>query len=172
MSKVTWDEKCLNPLLSAVRGTSIETVRFLVEEGYLPSSGLTRTYAFRNALSSGTVEIVKYLISKGCDVREEDRNERTALHYSVRNIDNPDVTRYLLEAFNLDAHATDRSGRTPLEELKHTYPRSSCIRRILLDHRATDESVNQDAGRANGISRKRSRDQEPEKSRNTKRRCQ
>ena len=68
LTKVTWDESIMNPLIYAVQVSCIETVRFLVEEGFLELNDTTKESVLRNLLCSGTLEIVKHLISKGCDI--------------------------------------------------------------------------------------------------------
>ena len=93
---------------------------------------------------------------RGCDVSEMDKGRRTALHNSVMNHNNPEVTRYLLEAFDLNVNATNIYGRTPLRHHKVKAAPSRCIRRLLLDHGAL-EDVN-DRQHDHQVSRKRIRD--------------
>ena len=165
MSKMTWDITMLNPLEYAVRGTCVETVRFLVEEGYLSVSEAKASTVFQAALCNGTLQMVKYLVSKGLSVCNVDGKGSSALHLSVQNSNNLDVTRYLLEAFDLDANGTDEFGRTPLEYQKAKCILSGRIRRLLLDHGAS-EDVN-DQQDKHQVSRKRERDNNDLESKNS-----
>ena len=124
------------PLDNAIRGHCTENVRFLVENGYLNYVSSSKRSALTVALYEGTLAIVKYLVSEGCNVYDLGNTERTALHVSARNTFNPGVTRYLLQTFNLNVNAFDTYGRTPLDISKIGEAPSRCMMRILISYGA------------------------------------
>ena len=69
-------------------------------------------YPLHSAVSGGNRRIIDYLIERGLDVNQHDKDGDTPLHVASRHGD-IDVIATLLEA-GADPNARDRMGRTPL----------------------------------------------------------
>ncbi|WP_406832882.1 MULTISPECIES: RHS repeat-associated core domain-containing protein [unclassified Wolbachia] len=62
------------------------------------------------AASSGKLDVVKYLVDKGADVKVKDNYGETSLHSSSGKLD---VVKYLVDK-GADVNAKDNNGKTPL----------------------------------------------------------
>ena len=76
--------------------------------------GQGRRYGSMPAACGGHLDVVKFLIDKGADVKAKDNTGRTALTYAALR-GNLDVVKFLIEK-GLDVKARDKVGRTVLDE--------------------------------------------------------
>ena len=94
------DNNGLTVLHYACKEGNTEVVQYLVEnyQDVLTMRDKELSSPFHVAGLSGSVELVKYLISKGCEVMDKDNDGWTVLHYACKE-GNTEVVQYLVENY-------------------------------------------------------------------------
>ena len=101
-------------LYHACQEGKIELVQCLVENDpdMLTISDKTGQSPFLLTGFSGSVELVKYLISKGCDVYEKDNKEETVLHHACQE-GKLELVQYLVDDYPDMLTMRDKEGQSP-----------------------------------------------------------
>jgi len=73
----------------------------------------TKRFLVHVAAQTGSVDMLKYLLEKGCDLRRIDSRKWTPLHVACRQ-GQAEAIRFLLKHAIEDVEAVDVKGRTPL----------------------------------------------------------
>ncbi|KAK3921192.1 Ankyrin repeat and SOCS box protein 3 [Frankliniella fusca] len=98
--------------LAVISNASLPVVKLLLENG---GRTVMRPYMLHVACFNGSLDIVKLLVSSGCDINvHEELNEQTPLHRAVEG-DRQDVVQYLL-SIGAKVNGGDSSSCTPLFE--------------------------------------------------------
>lgn len=136
------DDEGFYPLHWIFGDTTTEVVKLLLDRGSrLDITGGTHSITpLGQAVSKGSVEVIKYLISIGADVNHRERNDLTALHRGCRldSLNSPDIVRLILESgADINAASTGYDG-TPFQATLHLHSvdstRITSTIRLLLDH--------------------------------------
>lgn len=124
------------PLLAAVFGGHLETLRLLIAHGANVRAAERRSR--QNALMRGVyrTEIVRLLLDHGLNVNDRDRSGRTALMHCQ----NPKIAALLI-ARGADVNARDAQGTTALTIMSLS-GQANCVA-LLLKHGANVHTVNQ-----------------------------
>ena len=93
-------------------GCSLGVAQFLVERGsYVYAEDHGRRTALYNAVKSGNLELVRWLVEQGLDVNVQDRFGDTPLHYIRYTAKGFEVARYLIE-HGADVNIRNNHGST------------------------------------------------------------
>ncbi len=119
------------PLILAVKGDAIDSVRLLLrEDAWLEQRDRDGKTALLYSADGAELEILRMLIVVGSDIFITDREGNTALHLAAKS-GTPEGVRLLLTA-GIYVNSTNGDGKTPYEVSFANVTRGEEIRRILV----------------------------------------
>ena len=119
------------PLILAVKGDAIDSVRLLMrEDAWLEQRDRSGKTALLYSADGDELEILRMLIVGGADIFITDREGNTALHLAAKS-GTPEGVRLLLTA-GIYVNSTNGDGKTPYEVSFANITRGEEIRRILV----------------------------------------
>ena len=109
------DNNGMNVLHCACQEGNVELVQYFIDEfsDMLKIRDKTGQSPFLTSGFSGSVELVKYLISRGCDVYDKDNDGRTVLH-KVCQEGHIELVQYIVENYPDMLKIRDKVGLTSL----------------------------------------------------------
>ena len=106
------------PLIRAA-GKNLECVQWFIEQGAnIDARAKSGETPVSQSISRDKLDVFKFLVGKGADLRGLDSNDATLLHLSARK-KSPEFARILLEK-GADINARDKRGLTPLHRAADT----------------------------------------------------